>query len=188
MTGRLFLPFLLASSLLGTAPAALAAPNAAREGRAVPLQYRVARALYPRERWKREVKAASDRMTDRIAERGDGHFELSPEFRDRLRQEYEAMVPYEELVAYQAGILSSTYSHEELRKLLAFCESPTGQKSIRFLNELVRDADNQLQIGLLQRLPGALQRLRPLVRQLEPSEERQGAPPTASATSEGDWQ
>jgi hypothetical protein len=125
------------------------------------------------------VKDASDAMTQRIAERGSGHFELSPEFRDRLREQYEEMVPYEELVSYQASILSSTYSSDELAELLTFCESPTGQKSIRFLDELVRDADNQLQLAFLQRLPRALDNLRPLVHEL---------PDAAQAEPEGGWQ
>jgi hypothetical protein len=142
----------------------------------------VARALYPRERWQRAVKDASEHMAAKIAERGTGHFELSPEFRERLRQEYESMVPYEDVVAYQAGILESTYSRSELTSLLSFFESPTGQKSLRFLNELVHDADNQLQLGLLQKLPGALQRLRPLVRQL-PDE----ATGSSAAPPQGGW-
>jgi hypothetical protein len=170
----LLLSLLLSASTARGAPRTTAAPTA---GSDAALRQKLARALYPRERWRRAVQAASDDMAAKIAARGTGSFELSPEFKDRLREQYERLMPYEELVGYQARILAGAYSTVELYRLLAFYRSPTGQKSLAFVDALVRDADQQLQIALLQRLPGALANLRPLVRQLDEA----GATGTASA-------
>jgi uncharacterized protein len=164
------------------------AADPATGARTAPLPLQVARALFPRESWQRFMKETSEDVARQIAELGKGQYELAPEFADRLRGEYEQMAPYDEAVDYQAGLLGAHYSRAELRQLLAFYRTPVGKRSIQFIPDLLRDAGEQLQAKVQEKLPDALGRLKPLVHQLSaaaPQEEAApGAAPGTPATDE----
>ena len=173
-----------------------AAPPAPRAGRApgrsavrpaperAPLQLQVARAVFPRERWETLLRAASAEVTERLAVSAQGQYELAPEFADRLREEYEKLAPYDELVGDQARILGREYTPAELRQLLRFYRSPLGRRSVVLVQDLTHVSHLQLQTKVREGMEAALNRLVPLVRPAERIAE-DGA---GSAAHDGDAQ
>lgn len=148
-----------------------------------PLHVQLARAVFPRERWERLVAKASLELTQRLAQASQGQFQLDPEFADRLREEYERMAPYEELIGVQARILGRQYSSAELRQLLAFYRSPLGQRSVLLLHDLTAYSDVQMQQRVHAGIGDALNRLKPLVHPVAPGGDGASAgAPSADAT------
>lgn len=133
-----------------------------------PLHVQLARAVFPHERWERLVAKASLELTQRLAQASQGHFQLDPEFADRLREEYERMAPYEELIGVQARILDRQYSSAELKQLLAFYRSPLGKRSVLLLHDLTSYSDLQMQQRVHAGIGDALNRLKPLVHPVSP--------------------
>jgi len=155
-----------------------------------PLEVQVARAIFPREDWSRLMTEASAELARQIAEHGKGRIELAPEFADRLRFEYELLVPYEEIIRFQASVLESQYSKAELRRLLAFYSSPLGKKSVPLMRDLLASSAERTQLKVQGGLTEALTLLRPLVRRAPdhaPSaDERDEARPGQDPHAEGD--
>ncbi|HVO18436.1 MAG TPA: DUF2059 domain-containing protein [Anaeromyxobacter sp.] len=141
-----------------------------------PLHMQVARAVFPRERWQKFVRENSEALAESIAEHGRGHLRLSPEFLNRLREQYEEMLPYEEMVSDQASELGSHYSPPELRRMLRFYTSPVGKKTVLTLPTLMTISMAQAQDRLRSRLPEALEHLKPFVEVLPPGGGSDGAP------------
>ena len=168
---------------------ALASAGPARHGRTQrtpgmthaprePLHVQVARAIFPRESWDRFMKEASTEVTHQLAETGKGQIVLAPGFADRLQEQYQELVPYEEMVDYQARILDSQYSKAELRRLLVFYRTPLGRKTLPFMHDLVDSSMQRAQLKVQNRLAAALAPLRPLVRRIPAP----GAPDGAQTT------
>lgn len=148
---------------------------AARPSTAEPLHLQLARAVFPREKWQHFLSEASEELARQIAESGKGQIELAPNFADRLREQYEHLAPYEEMLNYQARLLGSQYSNAELRRLLVFYKTPLGRKSVPFLHDLMASSMQRAAQEVQNGLAGALSELRPLVRRL-PNAEGDGEP------------
>lgn len=171
----------LAVTLSLAVPAtSLAAPRQGRtpsraDGRplreAAPLHVQLARAVFPRERWERQVSAASLDATQRLTQASEGRFRLDPDFADRLRQEYERLAPYEELVATQARILHKQYTRAELRQLLSFYRSPLGKRSVLLVQDLTAYSNVEMQRKVHAGMSDALGRLTSLVHPVSPRHE-----------------
>lgn len=172
LTPALALP---ADTAAGEKQGAQAAPSE-------PLHLQLARAFFPRESWKRFMAQASQDVTQQITETGKGQIELAPGFADRLREQYELLVPYDDMLQYQARLLRSRYTNAELRRLIAFYRTPLGRKSVPFLHDLMASAVQRAQSQAERGLPEALAQLRPLVRRLPSSDQaepRSGDDPRA---------
>lgn len=156
---------LAAPRAAGRVPPADARAQRGRE----PLHVQVARAVFPRERWERQVSQASLDVTQKLAQGGEGQFRLDPDFADRLRQEYERLAPYEDLVATQARILHKQYTLTELKQLLAFYRSPLGHKSVLLVHDLTAYSNLQMQQKVHAGMSEALGRLTSLVHPVSPS-------------------
>jgi len=143
--------------------------KAARPG-AEPIHLQVARAIFPRENWSRFLAQASNELTQQIAETGKGRIELAPSFADRLREQYEEMLPYEDMLGYQARLLGSQYSKAELRRLLKFYRTPLGRKSVPFVHDLMASSMQRAALKVQDKLPGMLAQLRPLVHRVPGTE------------------
>lgn len=167
-------------------------PAGASRSATEPLHLRVARAIFPRENWTRFLAQASAELTQQIAETGKGRIELAPSFADRLREQYEEMIPYEDMLSYQARLLDSQYSKAELRQLLAFYKTPLGRKSVPFVHDLMASSMQRAELKVQDKLPGVLAQLRPLVHSVpsgdgdaQPDQE-QGQGTGASGTDSND--
>jgi hypothetical protein len=167
---------LLAVAMLPTpSHAAPAAPRAgrtpartARPAKEVaPLQLQVARAVFPREHWQKLVRDASDDLTQRITASAQGQYEIAPEFGDRLREEYEKLASYDEIIGYQAEILEKEYTRAELKQLLVFFRSPLGRRASVLLQDLMQVSHLQMRVKVRDGLQAALGRLVDLVHPLE---------------------
>lgn len=150
-----------------------------------PLHFRVARAVFPREHWKRLMTEASAELAQEIAEKGKGQIELAPEFADRLREQYEHMAPYEDMLQYQARILGSQYSRAELRRLLSFYGTPLGKKSVPFMRDMMASSMQRVQFQVQGGLAEALSQLRPLVRRAPPAKDRIEVQPNQDEQADG---
>ncbi len=140
-----------------------------------PLHVQLARVVFPRQKWQNFLAEASAELTKQIAENGKGQIELAPGFADRLREQYEILAPYDEMLHYQARLLGSQYSKPELRRLLTFYRTPLGRKSVPFLHDLMSSSLQRVALQVQNGLPGALAELRPLVHRL-PSADGKGQP------------
>jgi hypothetical protein len=149
--------------------------SAAARSASEPLHVQLARAVFPREKWQSFLTEASAELTRQIADTGKGQIELAPGFADRLREQYEILAPYEEMLHYQARLLGSQYSKPELRRLLTFYRTPLGRKSVPFLHDLMASSLQRVALQVQNGLPGALAELRPLVHRL-PSAEGKAQP------------
>lgn len=165
--------FLLPLAIVCLAPAlAVASPAGSGDTRAMarrapePLHVQLARVVFPREKWHSFLTEASAELTKQIADTGKGQIELEPGFADRLREKYETLVPYEEMLHYQARLLGSQYSRPELRQLLTFYRTKLGRKSVPFLHDLMASSLQRAALQVQSGLPGALAELRPLVHRL----------------------
>jgi hypothetical protein len=176
--------FLFSLAIASLAPAlALASParhgraprrNAAAHDSREPIHLQVARAMFPREYWKTFMKEASVALTHQIAENGKGQIVLDPGFADRLQEQYEELMPYDEMLEYQARLLDSQYSKAELRRLLVFYRTSLGRKSLPFVHDLLDSSRQRAQLKFQNEMAAALAPLRPLVRRV----------PTTSAPDE----
>ncbi len=159
---------------------------------AEPLHLRVARAVFPREQWQRFMTEAATSLTKQIVETGKGQIELEPGFADRLREHYEELAPYEEMIEYQARVLGDQYSEAELKQLLAFYRTPLGKKSVPFVRDMIAASMQRAQISVSNGLADALAQLKPLVHRVpEANQNREesaegGRPSGASASADGD--
>lgn len=161
-----------------------------------PIHLQVARALFPRESWDRFMKESSAALTHEIAETGKGQIVLDPDFAERLQEQYEELVPYEDMLRYQARLLDSQYTKAELRQLLVFYRTPLGQKSLPFMHDLVDTSKQRAQLKFQNEMAAALAPLRPLVRRVPqastaddgspagPNDETPGGGATGSSAAE----
>ncbi len=154
-------------------------------GASEPLHVQLARAVFPREKWQSFLTEASAELTRQIADTGKGQIELEPGFADRLREKYETLVPYEEMLHYQARLLGSQYSRSELRQLLTFYRTKLGRKSVPFLHDLMASSLQRAAVQVQNGLPGALAELRPLVHRL-PSADGKAQPHQDAQAGSGD--
>jgi len=177
----------LVPAIAFASPAGRGTPHrtpAARPSTAEPLHVQLARAVFPREKWQHFLSEASQELTRQIADSGKGQIELAPGFADRLREQYEQLAPYEEMLSYQARLLGSQYSKAELRRLLVFYRTPLGRKSVPFLHDLMASSMQRAAQEVQNGLPGALAQLRPLVHRLPSGDgDAQSGPDEQSAGS-----
>jgi hypothetical protein len=133
-----------------------------------PLHVQVARAVFPRERWHKIVQDSAQVLAQTIVEQGKGHYRLAPGFLDRLREQYERMLPYDEMLSDQASELGSHYNRVELARMLRFYTSPVGRKTVLTLPALMTVTMVQAQNRARERLPEALERLKEFVEVVPP--------------------
>jgi hypothetical protein len=162
--------------------------RSARRSPGEPLHIRVARAVFPRERWQKLMHDSSEALAQSIAEQGKGHIKLAPQFTDRLREQYERMLPYEEMMSDQASELGRHYNRVELVHMLRFYTSPVGKKTVMTLPTLMTVTMSQAQDRVKSRLPEALERLKPYFEVVPPGgdEEAQRDRPEGTGMGPGE--
>jgi hypothetical protein len=83
--------------------------------------------------------------------------DLTPVFAEEMRKMLRAVMPtYEEISAVQARLLAKHYTLDELKQLQQFYRSPLGQKTIRIMPEVTKDAMSWMQSSLMKRMPAAM--------------------------------
>lgn len=96
-------------------------------------------------------------MIQKLAPEADVQ-ELVPLFADDLQAMMRKLMPaYDEMSAFQARMFAKHYTVAELKQLRDFYRSPLGQKSIRIMPEVMKDAMQWMQGSLMERMPAAMQ-------------------------------
>lgn len=160
----LVVPALLAACLF--APAAHAAdkkptsnvsgPVALKETPAV----RVAKAMMPREQWDQIWEAMASAQGQMVAQLGkeedNGAGQRAVVL---LTQKLKTLMPYEEMLDLQAGLLQKYYTAAELKQLEAFYTSDVGKKSLRISPDVMQDMMGAMQEKLVGQMPRVMQEI-----------------------------
>jgi hypothetical protein len=77
----------------------------------------------------------------------------------RFRAEMEKLLPYQEMLDMQAGLLAKYYTLDEINQLGAFYRSPVGQKSLKVMPAVMADSMGMVQSKMMRELPGAVERI-----------------------------
>jgi hypothetical protein len=165
------LAVLTGAILLALAPAARAADSSAS------IAAQLSRFALSEERYAQIVDATADSVAAQIAgsvQQNGGT--VSADFTDRFKAEFRALIPYAELVDLQAGLLAKYYTADELKQLVAFYQSPLGQKALRIMPDLMKDVMGYMQTTFPKRIPALLERLKPYVNDPADNAAKAGAP------------
>ncbi len=120
----------------------------------------VARLTVPRETWAQGVQAlAQDAQARLQSHPGSKQLQYPPGFDAKVRAEVEAVLPYDELVGMHAKELSSKFTEQELKDLLAFYRTPAGQKYLKVMPAVAETVSKQTQQRFEQKMPEVMQRL-----------------------------
>jgi hypothetical protein len=152
-----------AAAIMALAPAARAG-EPKQDGRAA-AAVELSRTVLTQETWDRTLKAANAQTAEQLVamvQRSGGT--VAPEFAAAFEAEFSKMVPYQEIVDLQAGLLAKHYTEAEIRQLLAFYKTPIGQKMIRVMPEVTADVTAWSMSIMQQRMAGVMERLAPLIR------------------------
>jgi hypothetical protein len=95
--------------------------------------------------------------------------QLSQDFWKKLRVEIEKLLPYDEMVKDGATEYAKHYSADDLKRLLAFYQSPLGQKALKVMPQVMADSS-----ALVEKHLG--ERLQPVLVELMKSEPAASAP------------
>ncbi|MCB9655572.1 MAG: DUF2059 domain-containing protein [Deltaproteobacteria bacterium] len=81
-----------------------------------------------------------------------------PEMATKLADAVNEILPFEEMVDWNAEIYSSRFTLEELRTLKKFYQTPVGKKLARSLPDIMGEVAKKMGVVMSERLPAALQK------------------------------
>jgi hypothetical protein len=91
--------------------------------------------------------------------------EFPADFAKQVRAELDAALPYEALLDLHAKELSAGYTEQELKDLIAFYKSPTGQKSLQTMPAVSEKVAIQTQQRVESKMPAIMEKLSAKVKQ-----------------------
>lgn len=149
-------------ALLAAAPPALAEVP-------TPVAVELSRIALPRQNWEQVIAASRDQVDQTMPQAmavaaRQGGIQLPDDYVEMVRSQTQDLMTqlfptYEEMLDFQAGLLQKHYTADELKELLAFYQSPLGQKAIRITPEVMRDAMGWMQARVQQQMPAAMERM-----------------------------
>jgi len=145
----------LSTLLLLTTLAFAPAAHAADKG--VDPAVTAARAMMPKSQWDQMWTAMSESQRQMLAQMGGDA--KADAMMDKLTSRLKALMPYEEMVDLQAGLLKKYYTPAEIKELERFYTSPLGQKSLRTAPEMMRDVMGSVQQRIVSEMPKIMQEL-----------------------------
>jgi len=113
---------------------------------------RVARLMLPRQQWDRIWEVMADSQRQMIQQVSDGREEAEKAV-SLLMRKLAAIMPYEDMIDLQAGLLQKYYTVDELKQLEKFYNSPLGQKSLKLAPEIMQDAMGAMQERIVREMP-----------------------------------
>jgi hypothetical protein len=115
------------------------------------LSVQLARSMMSEEKWGAYQRSAIEQASQLVPE----------ESREDFQAAMTKMFPsYQEHVDLTAGLLAKYYTADELKELAAFYRTPLGQKSIRVMPEVMRDAMGMLNERMQHEMPKLIQSIR----------------------------
>lgn len=161
MNALRLLAAVLAASCMSLAAAAESKPAAVPKATAAPsaTATEVARALVPKEGWAAGVTQISQGIQQQLQSHPGASLRYPADFPDKIRAEVEKVLPYDEFVSMHASQLASTLSETELKEVLAFYRTPTGQKWQRDVGKVSQAVSQETQKRFSQKMPEVMSRL-----------------------------
>jgi uncharacterized protein len=140
-------------------PAAAAKPDAAKPVELKPSAGELARVLMPKKTWEAGLGALSKNVQAQMQMHPGAKLEYPKDFDKQVRSELEAALPYDALLDLHAKELSAGYTEPELKDLLAFYKTPTGQKSLEVMPTVSQKIAMQTQQRVQSKMPEIMERL-----------------------------
>lgn len=152
------------SALAAPALAAAPTPAAKPAPKPAPVEMKpsageLARVLMPKKTWDQGLAALAKDVQGRMQMHPGAKLEYPADFGKQVRAELDAALPYEALLELHAKELSAGYSEAELKDLLAFYKSPTGQKSLQVMPAVSEKVAVQTQQRVESKMPAIMEKL-----------------------------
>jgi uncharacterized protein len=146
------------------------APAAKPEAKAAPVEVKpsaneLARILMPKKSWDEGLAALSKDVQGRMQMHPGAKLDFPADFGKQVRAELDAALPYDALLELHAKELSAGYTEQELKDLLGFYKTPTGQKSLQVMPAVSEKVAVQTQQRVESKMPGIMERLSSKVKQ-----------------------
>ncbi len=119
----------------------------------------LARILMPHATWEAGMQSLANGVQQRMQMHPGAQLQFPPDFQKKVRAEIDAALPYETLIAMHAKELGASYQESELKDLLAFYRSPTGQKSLQVMPQITEKVAAATQHQVESKMPGIMDRL-----------------------------
>jgi hypothetical protein len=119
----------------------------------------LAHLLVPKETWAAGVDQITANVQQQLLSHPGANLRYPADFPQKVRAEVEKIVPYDEFVSMHATQLSTAFSDSELKDVLAFYRSPTGQKWQRDLPKTSQPVAAETQKRFSERMPEVMSRL-----------------------------
>lgn len=104
-------------------------------------------------------KAMQDQMITGIVDSASkSGAKLSPADVKKVKDAVSEIIPYDEMVQWNAEIYASKFTADELKEIIKFYSTPVGKKSAKLLPEISGEAGKKIGEIVTQRLPGALKK------------------------------
>ena len=137
----------------------------------------LARALLSQQQWSKVLDSYASSLSGQVSEALLSRGEKVPDdLRGKLRSELDRALPYQQTVQAQADALAKALTPDELKRTVAFYQSPTGRKVLERLPDAQSAVAQQLQARLATAVPDIVNRVAPKA--------MAGAPPGAGAGPE----
>ncbi|WP_242344455.1 DUF2059 domain-containing protein [Anaeromyxobacter terrae] len=119
----------------------------------------LARVLMPKKTWDAGLGALAKNVQSQMQAHPGAKLEYPRDFDKQVRNELEAALPYEALLDVHAKELSASYTEPELKDLLAFYKTPTGQKSLEVMPAVSQKIALQTQQRVESKMPAIMEKL-----------------------------
>ena len=141
-------------ALAADAPAMSPAPVAVKAQAA-----ELARIMVPREEWSRAMELMAKDVQKQMQSHPGSKLTFPADFGAKVRTEVNAVLPYEDLIGMHARELSATYTDKEITDLIAFHNSPLGQKYLKAAPQEGEKVAQQAQKRFAEKMPAVMQKL-----------------------------
>jgi len=88
---------------------------------------------------------------------------VSPELEAAVLEAFRRLMPYQEMLDLQAGILTKHFTAAEMGEIAAFYRTPTGLKALRVMPEASQDAMSAFMTGSQRRMAEMMEGLKPYI-------------------------
>ena len=106
--------------------------------------------ILPREAYALMIQQMSEQMIDNMRQ---GGAQIPPDVASKMKLIIEEILPYQDMMDWNAEIYSRRFSVSEIRALVAFYKTPVGQKLARALPDISGEAGKKIGMVMMERLP-----------------------------------
>lgn len=119
----------------------------------------LARVLMPKKTWDDGLAALAKSVQGQMTMHPGAKLDYPADFGKKVRAELDAALPYDALLDLHAKELSAGYTEQELKDLLAFYKTPTGQKSLQVMPAVSEKVSIQTQQRVESKMPAIMEKL-----------------------------